>query len=340
MKILITGGCGFVGSNLALFLKKKGFSVHTLDNLTRKGSTYNSNLLKKQKIKNYKINISNIKKIKSLPKYDLILDCCAEAAVEISKNDFDKVINTNLIGTINILKKSKNDKSKIIFISSSRIYPLEEMNKVIKNKNLKSKIKISKMFSEKDKIIGPKTIYGLTKLCSEMLIEEFSYAYQLKYLINRCGVISGPLQFGKQDQGFVSLWIWRHLNKKKLSYIGYGGYGNQIRDVLHIDDLSELILLQIKNINKINNKLFTVGGSKTSYTSLSQLTKLCQKITGNKIKMGKVSKTSSYDIPYYLSDNTHVSNTYRWKPKRNINQVVMDTFLWLKKNKPIIKKYF
>ena len=340
MKILITGGCGFVGSNLALFLKKKGFTVHTLDNLTRKGSRYNSNLLKKQKIKNYKINISNIKKIKSLPKYDLILDCCAEAAVEISKNDFDKVINTNLIGTINILKKSKNDKSKIIFISSSRIYPLEEMNKVIKNKNLKSKIKISKMFSEKDKIIGPKTIYGLTKLCSEMLIEEFSYAYKLKYLINRCGVISGPLQFGKQDQGFVSLWIWRHLNKKKLSYIGYGGYGNQIRDVLHIDDLSELILLQIKNINKLNNKLFTVGGSKTSYTSLSQLTKLCQKITGNKIKMGKVSKTSSYDIPYYLSDNTHVSNTYRWKPKRNINQVVMDTFLWLKKNKPIIKKYF
>ena len=340
MKILITGGCGFVGSNLALFLKKKGFTVHTLDNLTRKGSRYNFNLLKKQKIKNYKINISNIKKIKSLPKYDLILDCCAEAAVEISKNDFDKVINTNLIGTINILKKSKNDKSKIIFISSSRIYPLEEMNKVIKNKNLKSKIKISKMFSEKDKIIGPKTIYGLTKLCSEMLIEEFSYAYKLKYLINRCGVISGPLQFGKQDQGFVSLWIWRHLNKKKLSYIGYGGYGNQIRDVLHIDDLSELILLQIKNINKINNKLFTVGGSKTSYTSLSQLTKLCQKITGNKIKMGKVSKTSSYDIPYYLSDNTHVSNTYRWKPKRNINQVVMDTFLWLKNNKPIIKKYF
>ena len=340
MKILITGGCGFVGSNLALFLKKKGFTVHTLDNLTRKGSKYNSNLLKKQKIKNYKINISNIKKIKSLPKYDLILDCCAEAAVEISKNDFDKVINTNLIGTINILKKSKNDKSKIIFISSSRIYPLEEMNKIIKNKNLKSKIKISKMFSEKDTIIGPKTIYGLTKLCSEMLIEEFSYAYQLKYLINRCGVISGPLQFGKQDQGFVSLWIWRHLNKKKLSYIGYGGYGNQIRDVLHIDDLNELILLQIKNINKINNKLFTVGGSKTSYTSLSQLTKLCQKITGNKIKMGKVSKTSSYDIPYYLSDNTHVSNTYKWKPKRNINQVVMDTFLWLKKNKPIIKKYF
>ena len=229
------------------------------------------------------------------------------------------------------MKKAKKDKSKIIFLSSSRVYPIDQLSNIIKNKNIKKNLPIKKTISEAQPTKGAKSIYGLTKFASEMFIEEFSYAFGIKYLINRCGVISGPLQFGKQDQGFVSLWIWRHLNKKKLSYIGYGGYGNQIRDVLHIDDLSELILLQIKNINKINNKLFTVGGSKTSYTSLSQLTKLCQKITGNKIKMGKVSKTSSYDIPYYLSDNTHVSNTYKWKPKRNINQVVMDTFLWLKK---------
>ena len=70
-----------------------------------------------------------------------------------------------------------------------------------------------------------------------MLIEEFAYQYGIKFIINRCGVISGPLQFGKQDQGFVSLWIWRHLNKIKLNYIGYGGNGHQVRDVLHIDDL-------------------------------------------------------------------------------------------------------
>ncbi len=340
MKILITGGCGFVGTNLALFLKSKGFFIESLDNLTRKGSRFNYNLLKKQKIKNYKINISDFNKVKKLPKYDLIIDCCAEAAVEISKKEIDKVINTNLVGTINILKKSKKDISKIIFISSSRIYPIREINKIIKNKNIKKKIKIKKMFNEKDKITGPKTIYGLTKLSSEMLIEEFSYAFNLKYLINRCGVISGPLQFGKQDQGFVSLWIWKHLNKKKLNYIGYGGYGNQVRDVLHIHDLCELIILQIKKFNKIHNKLFTIGGSKKSYTSLINLTKLCQNITGNKIKIGKIKKTSIYDIPYYLSDNKVVTKTYKWKPKRDIYKVVNDTFLWLKNNKLNIKKYF
>ncbi len=340
MKILITGGCGFVGTNLALFLNSKGFKVDSLDNLSRKGSKYNLSLLKVKKIKNFNFDVYNFNKIKKLPKYDLIIDCCAEAAVEISKKEIDKVINTNLIGTINILKKSKKDISKIIFISSSRIYPIREMNKIIKNKNIKKKIKIKKMFNEKDKITGPKTIYGLTKLSSEMLIEEFSYAFNLKYLINRCGVISGPLQFGKQDQGFVSLWIWKHLNKKKLNYIGYGGYGNQVRDVLHIHDLCELIILQIKKFNKIHNKLFTIGGSKKSYTSLINLTKLCQNITGNKIKIGKIKKTSIYDIPYYLSDNKVVTKTYKWKPKRDIYRVVNDTFLWLKNNKLNIKKYF
>ena len=196
------------------------------------------------------------------------------------------------------------------------------------------------MFCEKDNIQGPKTIYGLTKLTSEMLIEEFSYAFGIKYIINRCGVISGPLQFGKQDQGFLSLWIWRHLNKKKIKYIGYGGFGNQIRDVLHIYDLCSLILIQIKKINKITNKLFTVGGSKKSYTSLKQLTNICEKITKNKLKSQKITKTSIYDIPYFITDNKLVTKTFGWKPKRDIFEVVYDTYLWLKNNKTKINKFF
>ena len=125
MKILITGGCGFVGANLSIYLKKKKFKVSSLDNIVRLGSQYNLKLLKKNKIKNYKIDISNYKKIEKIPKFDLIIDCCAEAAVEVSKKNIDEVINTNLLGTINILKKCKNDNSKIIFISSSRVYPIK-----------------------------------------------------------------------------------------------------------------------------------------------------------------------------------------------------------------------
>jgi len=340
MKILITGGCGFVGTNLALYLNKRNYKITTLDNLTRKGSRYNLKLLNKKKIKNYNLDITNYLKISKLPKFHLIIDCCAEAAVELSKNNFDKVINTNLIGTINILKKSKKDKSKIIFLSSSRVYPIKEMNNIIKQKYLKKKIPIKKMFNEKSKIDGPKTIYGLTKLASEMFIEEFSYAFGLKYIINRCGVISGPLQFGKQDQGFVSLWIWRHMMKKKLSYIGYGGMGHQVRDVLHIYDLCDLINKQIKKIKSINNILFTVGGSKKSNVSLNGLTKICEKITNNNLKISKIPKTSIYDIPYFITNNNKVSKTYNWKPKKNIFDIVRDTYTWLQNNKSNLTKYF
>ena len=340
MKILITGGCGFVGTNLALFLHSKGLKINCLDNLSRKGSIYNLNLLNEKKIKNFKIDISNYKKIEKLPKYDFVIDCCAEAAVEVSKKNVDKVINTNFFGTLNVLKKAKKDKSKVIFLSSSRVYPIRDMNKLINKKIIKSKISINKTFNEKDNILGPKTIYGFTKLSSEMLIEEFSYAFDLKFIINRCGVISGPLQFGKQDQGFVSLWIWKHLNKYKMNYIGYGGLGNQIRDVLHIYDLCDLIFLQIKKFNKINNQTFTVGGSKKSYVSLKQLTKICERVTENKVKFGKIPKTSIYDIPYFITSNNMVTKIYRWKPKRNILEVVKDTFLWLKNNKSTINKYF
>ena len=340
MKILITGGCGFVGSNLCIFLKKKKYKITSLDNLSRKGSKYNLELLKKKKIKNLKIDIQNYKKISKLPKYDLIIDCCAEAAVEVSKNQIDRVINTNLIGTINILKKVKKDKSKIIFLSSSRINPINEINKILNKKNLNKKISLNKSFNENSSIIGPKTIYGVTKLASEMFIEEFSYAFNVKYIINRCAVISGPLQFGKQDQGFVSLWVWKHLMKKKLNYIGYNGLGNQVRDVLHIYDLCELIDLQIKKINYINNTLFTVGGSKRNCISLNELTTICEKISGNTLNISKIKKTSIYDIPYFVTNNSKVTKTYNWKPKRNIFKTVLDTYNWLKEDKSKLNKFF
>ena len=212
MKILITGGCGFIGTNLCIFLKRKGFKVNSLDNLSKKGSFYNYQILKFNKIKNFKIDISNYKKIKRLPKFNIIIDCCAEAAVEISKKDIDKVINTNLIGTINILKKAKKEQSKIIFLSSSRVYSIEEINKFTgNNKNLTKSIAPKKKINEKFITSKPKSIYGFSKLSSELLIREFSYLFKIKYIINRLGVIAGPWQFGKEQQGLVSLWVWRHL---------------------------------------------------------------------------------------------------------------------------------
>ena len=340
IKILITGGCGFVGSNLCIYLKKNNYSIYSLDNLSRKGSKFNLKLLNKLKIKNFDYDISNKKQIKSLPKFDIVIDCCAEAAVEFSKKNVQKVVDTNLIGTINILEKIKKDKSKIIFMSTSRVNSIKDLRKIVNSKNqFKQKIPINQKVNENFNVINPKSIYGLTKLASEMFIQEYAYAFGVKYLINRCGVISGPLQFGKQDQGFISLWLWNHIDKKKISYIGFGGHGNQIRDVLHINDLCDLIHLQILRFNKVNNMLFTVGGSTKSFISLLNLTEKCQKITGNALNIRKIKSTSIYDIPYFISDNSKVTKIYKWKPKKNIDLIISDTFKWLNDNKSELKKY-
>ena len=332
MKILITGGCGFVGSNLAIYFKNNQIAkkINTLDNLSRNGSLLNLKRLKKNKIVNFKRDISNYNEFKNLPRYDLIIDCCAEAAVEESKKKIDKVFNTNLTGTFNTLKKCAKDKSHFIFLSSSRVYSIQELRN-LKRKNF--------LINEKFNTFKPKSIYGFTKYSSEHLIREFSFLYKIKYIINRLGVISGPWQFGKQDQGFVSLWVWKHLNKKKLSYIGFGGKGSQIRDVVHIEDVCKLITMQVKRINHKNNSTYNVGGGKKNTISLKDLTKICQKFTSNKIEIFSKKTTSEYDIPYYVTDNSKIKKIYGWSPKKKILDIVRDIYKWMLLNKKILKKY-
>ena len=337
MKILITGGCGFIGSNIAIFLKNNinNLTIHSLDNLSRNSSKINLNRLKKQKIKNFNLNISNKSKINSLAKYDFIIDCCAEAAVEASKLESERVFFTNLVGTFNILEKAKKDKSKIIFLSTSRVYSIKKLLSKAKDINKKKyNFKINENFSKK----SPISLYGFTKLSSEKLIEEYSFSNNIKYIINRFGVVSGPWQFGKQDQGFISLWLWKFINKGKLNYIGFGGFGNQVRDVIHVYDICELILEQIKKINKINNKIFNAGGGLNNSISLKELTVKSKEITKNNINIGKIVKTSNYDIPYYVTDNKKIYSFYKWRVKRNLDIIINDTFEILIKYKKLFKK--
>ena len=339
MKVLIAGGCGFIGSNLSLFLKKNNYEVLSIDNLYRTGSILNEKKLKENQIKNLRLDLKNLSK-KKLNKYDIIIDCCAEPSVEASKTDLDRVINTNLIGTYQLLKKCKRDNSHFIFMSTSRVYCINTVKNIIKNKKLNEKINCKKTIDTKFSTDAPRSIYGYTKLASEELIKEFSYLFKLKYIINRLGVTAGPGQIGKVDQGFVSLWIWRHLNKLPLKYIGFDGHGNQMRDVLHIDDLNCLILLQIKRFKELNNITIPVGGGVKNLISLKDLTLICQKVTGNKTSFSKIKKTSTYDIPYFCTSNTLVHKLYKWKPKLNILDIILHTLEWQKKNFHMLKKYF
>ena len=339
MKVIVTGGCGFVGSNICEFLKNLSFEVVSIDNLSKTYSKLNLKRLSNLNIKNYNIDVSDKNKfIKLNYKSDIIIDCCADPAVESSRTDILKNINNNLITTYNVLEKAKKDNSKLIFISTSRIYPIKDsrqkFNTFLKKKNIV-------FFNEDSNIIGPKTIYGFSKLASEMLIKEYNYAFNLDYLINRCGLITGPWQFGKVEQGLVSLWLWKHLNKdNNLYYKGYNGSGNQIRDILFINDLCELVYLQIKKFKKIKNQTFCVGGGIKNSVNLNQLTKICEEITKNKLKIKHDLDTSIYDIPFYVTSLDKVKKYYNWHPKTDLKIGLYTILEWMKKNYTLIKHLF
>ena len=339
MKIIVTGGCGFIGSNICIFLKNLSFKVISVDNLSKTYSKINLKRLNNLNIKNYNIDISNKNKFVKLSfKSDIIIDCCADPAVESSRKDIYSNINNNLITTYNVLEKAKKDNSKLIFLSTSRIYPIKDSYKKF---SFFYKKKKKDLFNEESNTNGPKTIYGFSKLSSEMLIKEYNYAFKIDYLINRCGLITGPWQFGKVEQGLVSLWLWKHLNKdNNLYYKGYNGSGNQIRDILFIKDLCELVYLQIKKFKKIKNQTFCVGGGIKNSVNLNQLTKICEEITKNKLKIKYDLDTSIYDIPFYITSLNKLEKYYKWLPKTDLKIGLYAILEWMKKNHTLIKPHF
>lgn len=346
---LITGGCGFVGSNLAIQFKIKypNSRVISLDNLKREGSELNIKRLKEHEVQFIHGDIRNKEDFDSLPKIDVLIECAAEPSV-LSGIDTtpDYVLNTNLMGTINCLNFAKKNKAKFIFLSTSRVYPIKTLNQIkyridetrfsIEDNQSLNGVSINGL-KESFGIDGARSFYGTSKLSSELLIQEYNEFYNLESIINRCGVLTGPWQMGKIDQGVVVLWIAKHFWKRELSYIGFGGEGKQVRDILHINDLFKLLDIQVNNFKDYDGKTFNVGGGSEVSISLRELTKICENVTGNKITINKIKKNRSADIPIYISDINKVQELSSWKPEYSPTQIIVDTYKWLKSNESILK---
>lgn len=342
--VLITGGAGFVGSSMALQLKSKypAYEIYVLDNLKRRGSELNLSRLKAAGIHFVHGDIRNKEDFDGLTKIDTIIEASAEPSVLAGINSTpDYLINTNLNGTINCLNFAAKNKSDFIFLSTSRIYPIETIEQ-IHFEETATRFEIAeqqsiKGFSQKGiaedfPLNNYRSLYGTTKLASELFIQEYQYFFGIKTVVNRCGVLTGPWQMGKIDQGVVVLWMARHFWKQPLSYIGYGGTGKQVRDLLHTDDLFRLIDWQMHHMDAINGETFNVGGGRAISLSLQEMTALCEKISGNKISIQQVPENRAADIRIYITDNSKVTERTGWSPRISAEQIFTEIYDWIKEN--------
>lgn len=348
-KILITGGCGFVGSSLAILLKETypNAEIVAFDNLKRRGSELNIPRLKDLGIDFIHGDIRNKEDFKEIGEISHLIEAAAEPSVLSGINSSPEyLLNTNLNGTINCLDFAAKNKAKFIFLSTSRVYPVRNLNNIAyEEEETRFQISIEQELkgitkagiSEKFPMDGARSFYGASKLSSELLIQEYVEYYDLEAVINRCGVLTGAWQMGKVDQGVIVLWLARHYWKKELNYIGFGGKGKQVRDILHINDLFQLIKLQIDDIKPFIGQIYNVGGGLDVSVSLQELTGICQEITGNKIPIHSVTENRSADIPIYISDNNKIRTQTNWQPLIKPNQILQDIFQWININESIVK---
>ncbi len=346
-EILITGGCGFIGSSLAVHLSNQGHGVSILDNLSRRGSEHILNRVLSHGCKFFHGDVRNAEDFTKLRNdFSIMIECSAEPSVLVGTQGQDArfMVNNNLLGSVNCFEFVRERKLPVIFLSTSRVYPYNALNACEFTESdtrfelLTRQPGISQQGISTDYTLsGVRSLYGATKLASELLLQEYSTQYDIPSIINRCGVIAGPWQLGKIDQGVFTHWLASHYFGNPLNYIGFGGQGKQVRDLLHISDLAILIEQQIAQIHTFRGKVFHAGGARLSNLSLLETTLLCRQITGKTVAVGSISETRPADVKWYITNNGDTEATFKWHPTKKPADILQDTYLWLQQNETLFR---
>ncbi|HEY4904599.1 MAG TPA: NAD-dependent epimerase/dehydratase family protein [Candidatus Sulfotelmatobacter sp.] len=334
MNILISGVCGFVGSHLARYLieSHEGISIVGLDNLTRPGSETNRVSLKQLGVRLFHGDTRMASDLETLPVTDWVIDAAAQPSVlagRDGKTSSRQLIEHNLLGTINILEYCRASRAGLILLSTSRVYSIPALAQLLLRVEASaftlygaqpwpadvSLDGVSEGFSTE----APISLYGATKLASELLAQEYASAFGMPTWINRCGVLAGAGQFGTAEQGIFSYWLHAHSSRRPLKYLGFGGHGFQVRDALHPRDLARMVDFQLRSNGP--GQLLNISGGRANSMSLRQLTDWCDQRFGPNEPVADGSERP-YDIPWLILDSSKASAATSWKPEITLTQIL------------------
>ncbi len=320
-KIIVTGGLGFIGSNLIEILLKKNYSVLNLDKVTYSSNFYNIKEFKNsKKYKFMKCDIGDKKFKKILFRYkpNCIFNLAAETHVDRSIDGPKNFIQSNIVGVFNLLEcfkeYSKRYKSKLVHISTDEVF-----GDILSGRS-------SENFPYK-----PSSPYAASKASSDHLVYSYVRTFNLPAIVTNCSNNYGPKQ---HPEKLIPKLIYNLINNRPLPIYGRG---RNSREWIYVKDHCEA-LLKVFLKGKIGN-FYNIGSNKN--LNNIQVTKILMNISKNKIKLGKkvkiifVKDRPGHDMRYALNSNK-IKNELKWKPKTSFEQGIRYTFDWYYKN----KKYF
>jgi len=350
LHILVTGGCGFIGSHVAVHLREQGHQVSVMDNLVRRGSEQNIALLTRHGISFFHGDVRNPEDLSNLPtRVELICDTSAQPSVVTGYANplFD--ITNNGLGAIHILEYARGRRLSMTFWSSSRVYGADRLNSLPRREaparleydaDAWQQLADSQRPAGFDPIHGvaedfsidggQRSIYGLSKLIADAACQEYAHAYDLPIVVNRFGVISGQGQFGHADQGWLVWWAVAHWFQLPLTYLGWRG--KQVRDILFVEDMLELLDRQVQNIARFRGEVFNLGGGRENSVSLREATQTMQEISSRSTQIKEEEKPRQGDIGLYWTDNRKATRELGWQPRTDLRSGITRIFEWIRKN--------
>jgi CDP-paratose 2-epimerase len=249
----------------------------------------------------------------------------------------DYVVGTNLVGAWHCLELARRDRAQVVFLSTSRVYPVAALAGLAYERG-PTRFELSGRqtvpgasadgIAEDFPLAGARTLYGATKLAGELLVEEYRAAFGLRTVIDRWGVIAGPWQMGKVDQGVFTYWMLAHRFGRPLRYLGFDGTGRQVRDLVHVDDVVDLLDDQLLRPDHWDGLVLNAGGGRACSLSLLETTALCQELTGREVAVEAAAEDRPGDVPVYISDCARLIERSQWLPKHTAREILRDIAEW------------
>ncbi len=333
---LITGGAGFVGTNLADRLLSNGEKVMIFDNLSRAGVEKNLFWLKEKHAENLQIMIADIRDrnaVKHAVQHaSQVFHFAAQVAVTSSLVNPFHDFEVNAQGTLNLLEAIRNSPNQppIIFTSTNKVYgDLDDLGIVMNSTRYHPENLYFRQHGiSEERIIEFHSPYGCTKGVADQYILDYARTFGLKTCVFRMSCIYGLHQFGTEDQGWVAHFLIQALKGKPITLYGDG---KQVRDILFIDDLVDAFLLAVTNIDKISGSAFNMGGGVNNTVSLLELIDLIEAVSGRRPEV-HFNDWRPSDQKYYVSDFSKFRKITGWRPKVGAIEGVTRLYKWLKEN--------